>query len=42
MNFALEVLSRERLDVYVMDSFVCTAILTESNAARRQTLRKVR
>ena len=42
MNYVLKLSSEKRPDVFILNSFVCTAILNLSPAASRQSLRKVR
>ena len=41
MNFGLKVLTVKLPDVYVMDSYTCTAIINNSVAAGRQSMKKV-
>ena len=42
MNYVLKVLASQRNDEYILDSFVRTAILDDTSAARRQYLKKVK
>ena len=42
INYVLKVLASQRNDEFILDSFVRTAILDDTSAARRQYLKKVK